>query len=115
MSIRGALGLLAVLALVSPLAAVALPLCAPGQHCAMAGAIGAKPACHGTAIQAVDCCPAAAAVELVEVVPLTSATAPAVVDAAQAPRLEPGEAILPAARCEPPSTPLYTLFRALLI
>ena len=115
MRVRHALSLLAALALLSPLAAVAVPACAPSQHCPMAGALGDGPPCHGTAIQADNCCVTVATAEPAEVVPVAAATALATDDGVPAPRAEPGEGISSAACDNAPPPPLYQLFRALLI
>jgi hypothetical protein len=115
MSVRRPLSLLAALVLLSPLAAVAVPGCAPGQHCPMAGAVGDGPPCHGTAIQADNCCLTAATAEVVEVAPVIALTAPAIDNGGQAPDALRADAISPGAPDNTPSPPLYRLFRALLI
>ncbi len=115
MSIRRTLALLAALALLSPLAALAVPACAPGQHCPMAGALVDGPPCHGATIRADDCCLTTATAEPVDVVPVIGAIALAAGDAVAAPRLDSQSAGLATARVAAPSTPLYRLFRALLI
>ena len=115
MSPRNVLGLLLALTLLAPLAAVAGAVCGPGQHCPMAGVGVDDPPCHGKAIRADDCCVTAASTEPAEVVPVVGASALAVGDAAPAPRTAPSLGVSPAACDEAPSTPLYRLFRALLI
>jgi hypothetical protein len=115
MRARRASNLLALLVLLSPLAALAVPACAPGQHCPMAGAMGDGPPCHGTSIQADNCCLTSVSAEPAEVVPVTAAAALATDDGVLAPRAEPGEGVCPAARDHAPSPPLYRLFRTLLI
>ena len=119
MATRRVLSLLATLALLSPLAATATAVCAPGPmtgHCPMMAAVSdLGPPCHGTAIQADDCCPEMAAAESAEAVRAIGVTAPA----------EAAAVVLPPAASEPArgassasaarSTPLYRLFRALLI
>ena len=115
MSIPRPLSLLAALVLLSPLAAAAVPACGPGQHCPMAGLLVDEPPCHGATIQADDCCLTAATVVPADVVPMIGAMALAVGDAAPAPRLDTANGRSATASVDPPSTPLYRLFRTLLI
>ncbi len=115
MNARRLLSLLAALALSSPLMAVAEPACAPGPHCPMAGLMADEPPCHGTAIQADDCCVTTAPAASTEAAPVIGAIARSVVSAAPASCPEPGAGTSGTARVDPPSTPLYRLFRALLI
>lgn len=114
MSPRRTLSLLAALAVLSPLAAIAAPACMPGQHCPMAALAGDGPPCHGTAMQADDCCLSAAA-EAAEAVPVAAAKASAAGEVLPVPRPETGAEVPLAERRDTPSTPLYRLFRALLI
>jgi hypothetical protein len=115
MRAQRSLTLLAILALVSPLAATAAPACAPGQHCPMAGMGESAPPCHGSTIQAADCCVSAEIPEAVEVATVVVAPAAAAAAGAPAPRLA-GDGVTPSALpVEAASPPLYRLFRALLI
>ena len=115
MSLRRTWSLLAVLALVSPLAAFAVPACGPSQHCPMAGAAGDGPPCHGATIQAEDCCLAAANPAAIEAVPVIALADTVAVDTSPAPRLEPNDGLLQPAPPGAPPAPLYRLFRTLLI
>lgn len=115
MKARHATSLLAVLALLSPLAAMAAPGCAPGPHCPMAGLMGEEMPCHGASIQADDCCLTDATAEPVAVVPVISAAALTVDDGVPAPLAMIGEKPSAVARAAAQSPPLYRLFRALLI
>ena len=119
MSTRRALSLLAALVLLSPLVAAASPGCAPGamsEHCPMMAVLAAeRPSCHGTAMQADDCCPEMASAEPADAAPVIGVT---VLEAA----VEAPPALLAtdvqrtgAAPCRARATPLYRLFRALLI
>ena len=70
--------------------------------------------CHGAAIQADDCCITAPAAEAVELAPAIGALAPAAERGAPAPCVQSvggGSAT----QVDPGTTPLYRLFRALLI
>ena len=114
MSLQRAISLLACLALMAPLAASAGPACGPGQHCPMA-ALSAEPApCHGAAIQKDDCCVIAADAVPVEVAPVIGIGTPWIDDRAPAPRPELAKD-LPDVCDASASTPLYRLFRTLLI
>jgi hypothetical protein len=115
MNTRRPLALFAALALLSPLAAVAVPACGPSEHCPMAGLVADDQPCHGAAIQADDCCLTSATGEPAGVLPVIGATASVTADATLVPHLESGDGCPVVARVEPPSTPLYRLFRALLI
>ncbi len=115
MSARRPLSVLAALVLLSPLAAVAVPACSPGQRCPMAGAVGDSPPCRGTMIQADNCCLSAETAEPAAVVSAIAATAVVIDDGVPAPLPESGEEVSSVARDNPPSTLLYRLFRALLI
>ena len=119
MTTRRALHLLAALVLLSPLAAAAAPACAPGamaEHCPMMAALAAeRPACHGAAIEADDCCPEMASAEPADAVPVTGVT---LLEAAAEPPASPpaaDEQRTATAPCTARATPLYRLFRALLI
>ena len=115
MRARRASSLLAALALLSPLVAIAVPECAPGPHCPMAGLMGEEMPCHGASMQADDCCPADGAAEPAAAVPLISASALTADDGAPAPLTVDGEEPSAVACGVGHSTPLYRLFRALLI
>ena len=114
MSLSRAISLLACLALLSPLAAFAVPPCGPGQHCPMAGMNGDARPCHGAVIQEDDCCVVGSTAEPAEVVPVIAACAPLSADGVLAPRPELANRA-PAVCAAAPSTPLYRLFRTLLI
>ncbi len=106
--------LLAVAVLLAPPAAAGLPQCSPAGHCPMARVGGEAAPCHGSVIQADDCCPTdstAAAVDLVSVSPVA---APASADVALTPR-PAADTPLRTVAGEGLATPLYTLFRSLLI
>ncbi len=115
MKARRTLSLLAALALLAPLAAVAVPVCSPGPHCPMAAAMAGDPPCHGTAIQADSCCRTAAAATAVEIVPVASAPALAADPGTPVPRIESAAGVPPLAADAAAPRPLYRLFRALLI
>lgn len=115
MRARRALSLLAALALMAPLAAVASPVCAPGPHCPMAGLMGEEMPCHGTSIDADNCCLTDGAAEPAGIVPVISATAVTVDQSVPAPLGAIGQESCPLAGVAARSAPLYRLFRALLI
>ena len=115
MRARPSFSLLAALVLLSPLAAVAAPACGPSQHCPMAGAMGDGPPCHGTAIQADNCCLTAAGGEPAAAVRLVFVTALATDDCLPAPRIEPEEELSLGTRASAPPVQLFRLFRSLLI
>ena len=112
MNLRRPLSLLAALALLAPLALAAWPACEMEEPCPMAGA-GAAPACHGSSIQASDCCFAAPAA--VEIGRAALALAPEIAPAATTPARVPAVAGAGPMDPAPAAAPLYTLFRALLI
>lgn len=114
MSPRRAAALLAALALVSPLAVLASSACGPAEHCPMAGLMGEGAPCHGTAIQADDCCVTSAGGEPADLLPVVALSAPAAA-AGSAPRWEPAPSGATADRVEAPTAPLFRLYRALLI
>lgn len=106
----------------SPLAALAAPLCAPGAmapHCPMMAAVAAeRPPCHGPAdpvdeIQADDCCPEIGALEPAAGVP--AAGVPPVDLGAGVVASRWPAAVAPSKSGAASPTPLYRLFRALLI
>lgn len=72
-------------------------------------------ACHGSEIQADDCCTPTTAAQAVEVIPLGPAVVPLAAAMELQPKLEPAAEHLTPAGWERSATPFYTLFRALLI
>ena len=114
MRARRASSLLAALALLSPLVAIAVPGCAPGPHCPMAGPMGEEMPCHGASIEADDCCLADGAAEPAAV-PVVSASALTVDHGVAAPLTGIGDEPSAVAPTAAHPTPLYRLFRALLI
>lgn len=115
MRARRSAALIGLTALLAPLAVAAMPPCAPVAHCpmAMAMADGAPAPCHDASIDADDCCPGDAAAAPVPAVPLAAASS-AAVELPVAGAL-PGERVLVPSAGSACATPLYTLFRALLI
>lgn len=105
--------LLAMVALVAPLAAAAIPPCAPAGHCPMAMAAGDMAPCHQASIDADDCCLADASELAQPAVPLAAAAPPA--DEKLAAGAPPGERAPQPLAAGSSATPLYTLFRTLLI
>ena len=118
MRARRTISLLAALALLSPLTATAMPGCgpdAPMPHCPMMAALAAEDVpCHGTAMEADDCCPDMSAGEPAAAPPVIGAPA---FEAAPAPlaAAAPSGRSPVASRSEAASPPLYRLHRALLI
>lgn len=106
--------LLALAVLLAPLAAAGLPLCSPAGHCPMAPAASQSVPCHGSVIQADDCCPADTAAAVVDLASVSPVAAPASADMALTSRPAPGTPLRSDAG-PAPATPLYTLFRSLLI
>lgn len=116
---RRTLHLLAATILLLPVAATAVSGCdgaTPAPHCPMAAALtAATPPCHGTAIQADDCCPEMTAGEPAAAPPVVVATALEAGAATLAAALPPSGDLAAPSRSPGAATPLYRLFRALLI
>lgn len=120
MATRRTFSLLAILALLSPLAATAVPGCPPGamaEHCPMMAAMGDEaPPCHEeAAIEADDCCPDPAAVQPAEGVPVVAAGVAEAGTLAALPPARPAPARRLGCAAGIAPAPLYRLHRALLI